>query len=99
VKNTMKVLALSLCLAVLALPIQASPPPMPTSWVPVTPMIGCTVDTETEPGVCRLFHDTATDTDYLVFWDSPNSIKFIRSQSEPGNYIYLYKRPAPGELL
>ena len=66
-------------------------PPPPDTWSPASPLLGCRVDTEPETGHCRLFLDTATGTVWLVFWDRPREIKWIRS-GQFGDYTYLYQR-------
>lgn len=71
---------------------QADLPPLAPSWVPLMPVSTCTVDTEDEGGYCRIFLDMESGTHYLVFWDSPNDIKWIRSGTR-GEYDYFYQRP------
>lgn len=57
---------------------------------------GCKVDTEpaTDVGLCKLYK-AETGEVWLVYYDEPNSIKFIRYRSlETGEYIYTYERLA-----
>ena len=86
----MRILMLALLLLAYQ-PAHAEPPPMPDTWRAITPVMTCTVDTEEEPGYCRLFIDQKTDETFLVFWDKPHDIKWVRS-GKNGDYTYLYKR-------
>lgn len=86
----MRTLLLALLLFTCA-PAHAEPPQVPPTWRPMIPVVTCTVDTEAEPGFCRLFHDQETDEVFLVFWDKPHDIKWIRSGTN-GDYTYLYER-------
>lgn len=55
---------------------------------------GCQVDTE--PGVngfCELYFD-AEGMAWLVFYDQPGRIKFIRTGEEGTEYHYLYRADA-----
>lgn len=72
-------------------PAHAEPPPMPPTWQPMMPVVTCTVDTEAEPGFCRLFRDQETNEVFLVFFDRPGVVKWIRSGTD-GDYTYLYER-------
>jgi len=82
-------------LAVMPVSSMAEPPPRPDTWVALTPVMPCTVDTEPDRGFCRLFMDTDDDTRYVVFFDQPRRVKFIRSGTD-GDYNYLYLRePQP----
>lgn len=50
---------------------------------------GCTVDTEADAGYCQLWQD-AEGMMWLVFYDQPNHIKWIRT-GETGDYHYIYQ--------
>lgn len=77
-----------------ALAVRADPPPMPESWVALSNPFECT-DTEIDmPGWCRLFVDVKANKNWVVFFDSPGTILFIRSRNADGvAFDYLYRRP------
>ena len=94
----MRLLILTLAVLTWSSFAKADPPPIPPTWVPVTNVMNCSVDTEDERGYCRVFMDTITRFNYLVFFDEPGQIKFIRTATAPGEYQYIYQRPQ-GQLL
>lgn len=78
----------------LALAVRANPPPMPESWVALSNPFECT-DTETDMGGwCRLFVNVKDDRNWVVFFDQPGIVLFIRSRNADGvTFDYLYQRP------
>lgn len=92
--NTLKPIALALLLVLGGFAAKAEAPSPPVSWEPITPIVGCDVDTEEHAGYCRLFLDTAEGSYYLVFWatrpQQGADPTWIRTGTH-GEYTYIYQ--------